>query len=1781
MSSEKYIPFGVKASNLASVANFSSTLEDSYILIIANNCNTPVDNGNSYDNVYNSLNNAALFGVNVMNTSVNNNQEAYIGIKNNELSHKIAKFNRENINLDVNTIINGNLCPTINSNYDIGSLDNQWKNLYLSESLFADNIYGDGSGLSNVNLLDRTTSELIEGSNLYFTNDRFYNNLFESTLDQIQDGTSNRFIHEGSYVGDMKVEGILTVDSIVIKKFENLPDDTFNISNFITEIVAKSTSYVKEGSNLYFTNERTGILIDSSNVNISNYILDTSNNIIHELIETSNKIQDYIFTNDSNMSNFLLDAIDNNVNMSNYISETSNSLINEIYNSSNDIINLSISHDTNVSNYVYNISNNLIEYVDTKQLNITGAASTVVNSLLSSRSVVTTNISGRITSSTVSVTELEYLKDTRSKVQTQIDELSNKINITTADAIVEGTSNKYIVNDVYDNDLHIEGALYATNLFIEGDSTTINTTTYETENLYILSKDADGPSLIISHESPLHNILEASNNGDMIFCITNNNNVGIGIDTPQERLEVSGNIKAIGFIGNGSLLTDVNITDSTTSYLPEGSNLYFTSERVGELIDGSNIGISNYIWITSNILRSEIETYIEDEITITSNDIIRYSIDLGLGHSNYVNKKYLDSLTYTSYKELNISNFVIHTSNNIATSLYTNDTNISNYLQTTSNTLVTNIDTNDTNISNYLQTTSNTLVTNIDTNDTNISNYLQTTSNTLVTNIDTNDTNISNYLQTTSNTLVTNIDTNDTNISNYLQTTSNTLLTNIDTNDTNISNYLQTTSNTLVTNIDTYDTNISNYLQTTSNTLVTNIDTYDTNISNYLQTTSNTLVTNIDTNDVNISNYLQTTSNTLVTNIGTNDTNISNYLQTTSNTLLTNIDTNDTNISNYLETTSNTLLTNIDTNDTNISNYLQTTSNTLLTNIDTNDTNISNYLQTTSNTLLANIDTYDTNISNYLQTTSNTLLTNIDTNDVNISNYLHDTSNAIAFSLNSLNQLVRNDLQTKLDDTSNFVISMDSNISNYVEITSNTISDRISKLDADDIAQGENKRFIVNNVWSDDLTISGTLYTSNIRAVGSNTIIFTDIYTTESLGVVSTAEDSDAFVISHSGEGIYNVMTATVADEPAMVITSQRYVGIGLTNPSNALEVIGVTKSSEFIGVGSNIDYVLTNYTTSDLLEGNNMYYTHERVGKIVLSSNIETSNYIDDTKSNISNYLKETSNIITSSLNLLNEHVRNDINIKLNETSNFVISMNINVSNYIDETVSNISIINSNINDRISQLSADNLANGTSNKFIINDTIDSDLNVTGGIDVKYLIIDGVKFEADSYVPELNPIIYNLDLMTDGTSNRYIKDNVYNDNLKISGDLEVNNLLINNKISLINNSVYSSECLEVVNITDSTSIKVSQIGTGDIFNIENDYEEIFVMKNNGYFGNVSEPLYNIDINGIINATYIRGDGSQMSNVNIVGNNTSDLTEGSNLYFTEDRVYQILYSSNYQASNIFKSSIDSLYISIDDIKSALLCINIDNIVQGSVNKYIVSNIYNDSLVVNGTLTVRDIQIMDIDNNYSNIYTSNLYKCPGNGIMEMSQNLNISNIVNDILSNISFTDDEQTSNIVFNNIQPIYSDIYDINSNLESVNQRIDGINANIETRNADYFHQGTSNKFIKNDIYDGSMFVNGVLTVRGINIIDVDDYDPSQDSVLQNFNVQDVYTTNANISNIVRTILSQENFENQINNTYELMVYAIERETALLSNRLNAQANEISLLKNNIETLTNIINSSSS
>jgi hypothetical protein len=75
-------------------------------------------------------------------------------------------------------------------------------------------------------------------------------------------------------------------------------------------------------------------------------------------------------------------------------------------------------------------------------------------------------------------------------------------------------------------------------------------------------------------------------------------------------------------------------------------------------------------------------------------------------------------------------------------------------------------------------------------------------------------------------------------------------------------------------------------------------------------------------------------------------------------------------------------------------------------------------------------------------------------------------------------------------------------------------------------------------------------------------------------------------------------------------------------------------------------------------------------------------------------------------------------------------------------------------------------------------------------------------------------------------------------------------------------------------------------------------------------------------------------------------------------------------------------------------------NLDHVVQGSKNQYIVDNIYNNSLVVNGTLKVRNIEFIDISNQYSETYTSNLYNPDQSSLTRSIPST--SNVVYDILN-----------------------------------------------------------------------------------------------------------------------------------------------------------------------------------
>ena len=261
--------FNLKAAN-SNIANFSSTSDETYILLIAND-----DNGVSDHN-----NNAAIIGANIIN-EYDDNHQAFIGIRENNINNVIATFNNQNILFKVEAQYDNDIIPILNTySSNIGSETNRWDNV------FANNFIGNGNQITDINLNDRTTSYLTEGSNRYYTENYFNNDLNKKlikqlnqndklSLDNIKQGNINKTIQNDYY------QGTLVVDNIIINNYDPDASDGFHIEYNIN---VTNTDQIYEGiNNLYYTDERVNNIVNLSNEliysNISNLIFDNSNQI--------------------------------------------------------------------------------------------------------------------------------------------------------------------------------------------------------------------------------------------------------------------------------------------------------------------------------------------------------------------------------------------------------------------------------------------------------------------------------------------------------------------------------------------------------------------------------------------------------------------------------------------------------------------------------------------------------------------------------------------------------------------------------------------------------------------------------------------------------------------------------------------------------------------------------------------------------------------------------------------------------------------------------------------------------------------------------------------------------------------------------------------------------------------------------------------------------------------------------------------------------------------------------------------------------------------------------------------------------------------------------------------------------------------------------------------------------------------------------------------------------------------------------------------------------------
>ena len=494
--------------------------------------------------------------------------------------------------------ISGHILPSQNEVYDLGSPTNKWRSLYVA----SDTIHiGDtqlsaspdgGIEMSSISFTDKinkiTSNEL---DTLIGINKNIQEQINELNLDNITDGTSNKYIINDQYNGTISVASNFNVGKYFSTENPNgnlhvygditIEGDINTVSPLITQYHRHLSNYnigYTDITNVDDTSNRPSIKIEH-NVGYSNimeisckgddgvFIITSNGNIGINKLEPAEKIDidgNILFSGTingitsaelSHLNNIdynIKARIDsNNINQSNYILSTSNII-------STDIIRI----DSNSSNYNKNSSNILRGYVNTLRQDTSNYINVIKN--LQNNQIFTNDL---ISTSNI---------------------ISNRITDLNADNIANGTTNKYIINNTYTDDLTVSGD-FTTN----GINTTINSTLYSS-NLLKIVNDSANTALSVNQYDPINDVFNASNLTDEIFKIKSNGNIGIGTN-PGKKLDVFGDIRTSGdIIFSGKLY--------------QGDEEFITSYWLKSQ-DGTEISITSNVTITGELITSNLTVH--------------------------------------------------------------------------------------------------------------------------------------------------------------------------------------------------------------------------------------------------------------------------------------------------------------------------------------------------------------------------------------------------------------------------------------------------------------------------------------------------------------------------------------------------------------------------------------------------------------------------------------------------------------------------------------------------------------------------------------------------------------------------------------------------------------------------------------------------------------------------------------------------------------------------------------------------------------------------------------------------------------------------------------------------------------------------------------------------------------------------------------------------------------------------------------------------------------------
>jgi len=1140
-------------------------------------------------------------------------------------------------------------------------------------------------------------------------------------------------------------------------------------------------------------------------------------------------------------------------------------------------------------------------------------------------------------------------------------------------------------------------------------------------------------------------------------------------------------IHAEYFYGDGTGIVNINMYLFNTNTIEEtlnASNLYFTSYRMGELTNSSNLNLSNYAYDTHLSFTNFLDThniYTSNFINITSNTILslldynRFIIyDLAQNTCNDI----LQLMNNSTFVQLNI---MVSNSNNITNYLQQTTADISNIILENTNDVQQYLELNSSNIYSISQN-----INNIIYNDLFVFNEHSLDTITAFSNLSndiiyTCNIDISNLIADVENIFIENMLSCNLNTSNNTFDIQNTLHSYINTTITSVSDYTSSQSNILIENTEISFTNVNTYLQQTianiSNYLYDNVQY----VSNYIDFTSNLTAFQIMTEnpiyivDMNELMKFEFEEIAFLSDKSQNNVNLLNY-----GAVYSNIDDRNTaslSSGNYMR------IQNIDWSVySNLSISMWFNTDGLF---DGNNLIDFTYLDIVTDQLKAwfNFENnFNDSINNYSLLPSVSSFPSFDINNKKIGIYsanftdfsqflqsadidLSDKSFSISFWIYFNNATATSEWWivsqggvpalrevlhiTLINETIKFGFWNDDLYTDVINLTelNNTWNHFVFVYNKED---NGSMKIYMNNILIASKNAGGlTSFAPNTFRIGKsinygNSFIgniddFKIYYKALNVSEINKLYDINAQLknikIQHSNEMLQFIIDEQNIYSASYNANSWNYLLWNITSQtSNEFIKINSTKVSlEQLQLTSG-SYV---NTIGDIHTTGNIFISDFRALNIPLNDAIENELYNPTSTIDVVNNFEDINNVVNDT-KIANMILYNSIK----EYSNVSF---INVINDIQQTSNDIS---ANIN-RFATVQ-------TNTKDDLVNTLNNDLNASVTnltADIIPETIDNIYYTEDRFSNSFNTrTLDNIPVKSFG-SNSAIVNNTYNSNLYIHGNLTAYNVSVFGDKARFNTTVYNTEIVKIDNYSNMPAMKLQNYMStnADIINLANNSGSVFHLQNDGGLGIKKIPNEKLDVEGEVKAEYLFGSGKYLYNVNLNDRTTADLREGtSNLYFTNGRVSAVLIASNVLTSNYIRNESNILDVNIRNENNNIsnLISNISNIIIGN-NPYLLSSNY----VKTTSNQIFDFILSSIINQSN--YVLNMSNSVHSYIVNMYSDYNISDTI------------QLNSNFIHTSIN--YSN-YILSNYLLDVSNLYEETYKNIQSTQSNYMRD-TSDKFM--------------------------------------------------------------------------------------------------------------------